>query len=201
MSSWEGAHPEPPEDLDERKPLFVSGAGPWYRVHSADRSPLHFGTGARYRFDAPDGRYGVLYAADDAGGAFIETFGRHTGVRLVTRSELARRGLARIRASRSLSLVDLASTGGLARVGADARLVAGDRAVARRWSAALHSLSPRPDGIRYPARHDPAVAAVALFDHVEADLGFDLLGSLADRANETRLRELLERYGFGLLEG
>ena len=67
----------------------------------------------------------MLYAATDAHGAFVETFGWRTGDRIIDLSELRARGLAHITVSRILRLVDLAGEG-LARLGADARLGAGD---------------------------------------------------------------------------
>jgi len=76
------------------------------RVHRRDRDPLYVGRTGLSRFDAPDGEYGVLYAAADAHGAFVETFGRTGGERLVAASVLAARALARIEAARPLRLVD-----------------------------------------------------------------------------------------------
>ena len=52
-----------------------------------------------------------------------------------------------------LSLVDLSGQGGLARIGADSRLFAGSRAIARRWSRAIyeHPNRLKVHGILYPA--------------------------------------------------
>lgn len=156
-----GPHPEPLSDLHGRRPSITHSSGPWLRLYPIDLEPIHFGKDPSKagRFGAPDGRYGVLYASEDEFGAFVESFGRDTGVRAVDEIDLLDRGLARIEARRALSLVDLTGKG-LARIGADARLFAGDHGVARRWSAALRQHPLRPDGIRYPCRHDPSRGAL-----------------------------------------
>jgi hypothetical protein len=139
----------------------------------------------------------VLYVAEDEFGAFVETFGRNTGIRAVDEADLLERGLARIEARKKLRLVDLTGEG-LARIGADARLFAGDHLVARRWSAALRKHHSRPDGIRYPCRHDPGRVSVALYDHVSEDVSATALGTMLDAENRTILSEILRTYDFGL---
>jgi hypothetical protein len=99
--------------------------------------------------------------------AFIETLGQETGCRIITTSALSKRGWARVSLSRPLRLIDLVASGGLARIGADARLFAGEHSVSQRWSKALRAHGVKPDGILYPARHDPALQACALYDHCE----------------------------------
>lgn len=193
-------HPEPPGDLHERDPLIFTSDREWFRVHRLGRDPIHFGTAATFRYDAPRGEYGVLYAAADPHCAFIETLGQETGCRIVTWSELARREWARIRVSRPLRLIDLATSGGLARIGADARLFAGNHAVSRRWSKALRAHPVRPDGILYPARHDPARQACALYDHCKPLVSAASFGCLADAANAVLLGDILDTYGFELID-
>jgi hypothetical protein len=140
----------------------------------------------------------VLYAAEDEFGAFVETFGRDTGIRAIDEADLLERGLARIEARRALRLVDLTGEG-LARIGADARLFAGDHLVARRWSAALHKHPSQPDGLRYPCRHDPSRVSVVLYDHVLGDVGATALGTmLLGAENRAVLSEILRAYDFGL---
>lgn len=195
-----GPHPEPHEDLHERRPKLTRSSGPWLRLHLVDFDPIHFvkDPSKAGRFGAPSGEYGVLYAAEDAFGAFVETFGRDTGIRVVDEADLLGRGLAKIEARRALKLVDLTGEG-LARIGADARLFAGEHAVARRWSAALLEHPEKPDGIRYPCRHDPSRVAVALYDHVARDVGVAAaLGTMLSVENRTLLSEILRNYDFGL---
>lgn len=195
-----GPHPEPPSDLAKREPLILITTQVWYRTHSLDRPPLRFGKNARGRFDAPSGEYGVLYAAADEHGAFIETFGQSTGCNTVTMAALSSRGLTRIETRRPLRLIDLAGRGGLARIGADARLCSGDRAVARLWSRALHGHPSVPDGIHYPSRHDPARSAAALFDRAASALRAGPTLPWSSPGSTTMLGRILEDYGFALIE-
>ena len=111
-----------------------------FRSHQIKRNPIHYGTSRIHRFDSPDGSYGVLYAGRDAYCAFIETFARSAGVRIVTTAELEARALSELKATRPLNLIDLTQSGALARIGADSRLFAGDHSIAQLWSNALHEL-------------------------------------------------------------
>lgn len=92
-----GTHPALPEDLHERLPTVTDSAGPWFRLHPVRFDPIHFGKDpARSgRFGAPEGEYGVLYAAEDKYGAFVETFGRDMGVRVIDETDLLERGAPR----------------------------------------------------------------------------------------------------------
>lgn len=193
-----GPLPPPPEDLQSRPlPLATAGA-PWYRLHPPRRDPVHFGRDPTSRFNAPSREFGVLYLASHPACAFIEVFGRVSGPSFVEPAQLSRRKLAEIRPPRPLRLVDLTGSG-LARIGADARLFAGEHAVARRWSLALFLHPASPDGLLYPARHDPSLRAAAVFDRVKGRWRAKDLGRLGDAANRVLLDEILGRYGFGLL--
>ncbi|MGH7822042.1 MAG: RES family NAD+ phosphorylase [Candidatus Binatia bacterium] len=194
-----GPHPEPPSDLENRRVPVREFPGPFYRLHRRDHEPLYFGATGENRFDDSERRFGVLYAANDELCAFIETYGRMTGTNTVTVSSIGARALARIDSSRSLRLVDLPGPGALPRIGADARLTAGDHAVAQRWSRAFHELSTRPDGISYRPRHDPDRLAVALFDRVAPILNATNLGSLMEPGNQPLLGQILDHYGFALI--
>jgi RES domain len=139
----------------------------WYRSHPTRRGAIYFGRNRAYRFDAPDGEYGVLYVGADPHVAFIESFqiaGTHP---VVTEAKLRERSLSRIRIRRPLRLVNLAESGALTRIGADARVFTASYTVPQRWSRAIHSHPDRPDGILYRPRHDPARLAAAFFDHIE----------------------------------
>ena len=154
---------------------------------------------ASWRFDDPERRYGVCYAATDIHGAFAETFTKSLREGLIAEVELRSRGLARISCRRPLALLDLATSGGLAKIRADARLFAGDHAVARRWSAAIHAHPGKPDGILCPARHDPARTVCAVFERAKGSRRAEKLGSLIDGALLPTLSELLDTYGLGLV--
>lgn len=194
-----GPHPLPPADLGERElPLEPSG-DVWYRIHKLRHDPLHFGRNGTNRFDAPDRSYGVLYAASDPHGAFVETFGHATGTRIVTISALEERGVARLRFSRALALVDLTGRG-LARLGADNRLCDGDYEASQAWSAALYHHPQTPDGISYRSRHDPSRICAALFDRVTEVTHCEPTGALAAPENRLLLADLLDTYRYGLVD-
>jgi hypothetical protein len=198
QSSGPDPHPEPPDDLPARSLPTFEQPGPWIRIHQIRHQPIHFGRSGYSRFDAPAGEYGVLYAGSDAHCAFVETFGQSTGARLVTTSALQDRAIARIVSARPLRLVDLTGSG-LARIGADERLCAGDHCLAQRWALAMWRHPSAPDGLLYRARHDPSRLAVALFDRVRTELTADPVGSLADPSLADLLGAILDTYGFGLV--
>jgi len=210
-----GPHPDPTDDFDSLELPFISksvhvaarnrSVGPWFRLHATGHGALYFGRKRTYRFDDPKGRFGVLYAGADEHCAFIETFGQvlgpplpAAGVRYVTDGDLERRDLARIRTSGKLRLVDLTGAG-LARMGADARLCSGDYRVAQRWSRAIHEHPSHPDGLLYPARHDPSRAVVAIFERARSKLVSTALGTLMIPRNHPLRDRILSTYGLGLL--
>lgn len=197
-------HPEPPSDLAARPLPLVSEVRVWWRLHQCVYGPIYFGNSGRNRFDAPEGArdaYRVLYAAGDTHGAFIETLGRATGVNRVDMQILRETCLARIETQRPFTLVDLTGAG-LARIGADERICAGDDyTLCGRWALALWHHPQQPDGLFYRARHDPARRSLALFDRqttVDAVEGF-AHGALADPHNVALLSGILDTYQFQLL--
>jgi hypothetical protein len=159
---------------------------------------LYFGRAGLYRFDAPANQYGVLYVAADLHGAFIETFGRRLGFRLLLMQDFAVRRLSRVTQSRPLRLVDLTGPG-LSRIGADSRLTTGDYDLSQRWALALHEHPDRPDGLLYRSRHDPSRLCAAIFDRAAGALTATSLGSLADAGNAVLLADLLDTYEYALI--
>lgn len=194
------SHPLPPADLPSRRLPLVSVSGPFYRIHGAAASPIHFGHTPRNRFDDPEREFGVLYVGEDEACAFIETFGWKTGVAAVTEAAVASRGLSRLEARHPLRVVDLTGPG-LARLGADESLCSGDHATARKWSRALWAHPQKPDGLRYRARHDPSQTACAIYDRAKDVLRATRLGNLLSPPNDALLAKLLKRYRFGLIRG
>ena len=193
-----GPHADPPADFATRPLPITIYRRPWFRIHRLTHGPLYFGRSGDSRFDAPAGEFGVLYVGKDERCAFIETFGHATGVRVVDRGELAARGLARVTPKRPLRLVNLAGDG-LARLGADARLTAGESYdPPHRWALAIHDHPKKPDGIAYTARHDPSRVCAAIFDRASEALEVTSLGSLADPAHILLVAKLLDVYDFGL---
>jgi hypothetical protein len=196
-----GPHPYPPEDFPDRELPIREVSGPLFRLFPvAYDEPLHFGRSGENRFDAPDGSYGVLYAAEEVPGAFIETFGRRLGKNFITGEELARKLLARIDPARPLRLVDLVGAG-QSKAGVDGRLFTGSYSVSQAYSLAIHDHPARPDGIRYPARHDTEQVSVALFERVRPSTEATLLGALNESRNVELLSRVLGRYDqFGYKE-
>jgi hypothetical protein len=201
VTDYPGDHPEPHGDLAGRSPLmFTIAEGTTIcRLHNRSKTPLFFGKTGQNRFDLPGGTLGVLYAGMDEHCSFIETFGQSTGIRVVTRSALEERHLSYLKAKQPLLLIDLARSGGLARIGADTRLLSGSHAIAQRWSAALRDHPVRPHGILYPARHDVARYACALFDLPDVTFEVTDSGSLAEPHHSVLLARILGTYDFGLI--
>jgi len=125
---------------------------------------VFYGKTGRFRFDAPDGSFGVLYAGVDPYSAFVESLIKNPNNRVATTSALKKTGLSELKPKRPLRLIDLAPSGALVRIGADARLFSADRKIAQLWSKAFHDHPARAHGILYPSRLDPARRCVALFD-------------------------------------
>ena len=201
MIDFPGEHPKPPGDLATREPLlaqFAVGAT-LYRLHARGKSPLFFGRTGGNRFDSPDRTYGVLYVGLDEHCSFIETYGQSTGITTVTETSLEARYLTHFELLRPLTLIDLSNSGGLARIGADSRLFSGSHAVAQQWSRALRQHPSRPDGIVYPARHDAARNACAIYECSPNTFKLSSKGSLLEHQHAPLLGTILDCYRFGLI--
>jgi RES domain-containing protein len=202
VTGFPGEHPEPPSDLADRSPLLFKllPGRILYRIHDRDCGPVFVGKTGQNRLDSPDRSFGVLYVGFDEFCAFIETFGQSTGVFVVTRKALKERHLSHLKITQPLTLIDLAASGGLARIDADARLLSGSHAIAQRWSAALRNHPTKPAGLLYPARHDVARIACALFDLPESVFEVTSAGSLLDPQHAALLAAILDTYDFGLID-
>jgi RES domain len=205
MTGMPGEHPLPHPGLNAQKPLiFTLRPGDvLYRHHQSILDPIFFGMSGDYRFDDPDcptsAAFGVLYAGEDPHCCFIESCGLTTGVPAVSGAYLDAREIARLELTEELRFVDLASSGGLTHVGADARLVTGSYKVAQRWSAALRLHPSKPDGIRYLARHDPTRVAYAIFTRPRSTFNVTSLSSLTAPSNRALLNQLLTDYNVDLI--
>lgn len=201
MIDLPGEHPEPPKDLASRNPLVyrISEGTTLFRFHNRAFEPLFFGRTARSRFDSPDRAFGVLYVAFDEHCAFIESFAQDTGVRLISATALEQKHLAHLTVLRALNLIDLSNTGGLARIGADSRLFSGSHAIARRWSKSFRDHPIKPDGILYPARHDPARKACAILDCPPDTFQVTKQGSVLQPQHSALLGSILDCYDFGIV--
>jgi hypothetical protein len=205
MSDKPGEHPGPHPELHHRTPLVATlkKGTVIFRLHSRIHDPLFFGKTGNYRFDAPDcpaGSYGVMYAGADQHCCFIESCGQTTGSPAVSGAYLADRHLAEMELVKDMRFIDLAGTGGLSHVGADARLLSGSYTVAQQWSAAFRNHPVKPDGIRYLSRRDPTRIAFAIYDCSRSNFRITNRGSLMDPTNRTLLNELLSLYLVDLID-
>jgi len=172
-----------------------------FRTHGFKHSPVFFGNSGLHRFDSPDKSYRVFYAGRDAYCAFIETFGRAAGTRVITTTALKTHALAELKASRPLRLIDLTQTGALVRMGADGSLFSGSHAVAQVWSQALHDHRLKADGLLYPSRLDPARHAIVLFGDRGLTMRELSRNSWYDTGKmRSLLAEIIEHYGMELIE-
>jgi len=159
--------PLPPADLHERRPDLVEppAGEKLHRFYTAQWKPIYFDRSTTGRFNAPDGSYGVLYAAREPAGAFAETFLRTPGRTLIDLELLRRKAYVRLIAGTKLTLIRLAGPG-LARLGATAEVTHSGLPynIAQAWSAALFEHPIAADGIAYHARHDDTKLCYALYD-------------------------------------
>ena len=157
----------PPSDLAARRPSIarLRAGSVIHRFYSSEHEPIFFDRGRGGRLNAPDGSYGVLYAAKKTAGAFAETFLRNSGSTQLPLDLLGRKAYVRLKVTGSLSLLQLTGPG-LARVGATAEVTHTGLPydVPQSWSAGIHSLAQNFDGIAYQARHDDQEVCYALFD-------------------------------------
>jgi hypothetical protein len=152
----------PPHDLDERDLPTVRLKGPWLRLHAAGREPVFFGRTGLNRFDDPEGEYGVLYAAEDAFGAFIEVYGRDPGLNLAAAADLRGRVLSELTVEGGFRMVDLTGPGA-ARIGATGAISTDPHELVQPWSRAIYEHPSSPDGIYYRLKHDLGRKGVAFF--------------------------------------
>ncbi len=191
--------PRPPADLAGRTPLTVvlpEGAE-LHRFYPVGLAPIYFDKSLSGRLNAPDGGYGVLYAAARAEGAFAETFLRAPGRTLLAPELIAAKGQARLKTLRPLTFIQLHGPG-LARLGATAEVTHGGlpHDAPQAWSAALHDHPLQVDGIAYTARHDDAEVCYAVFDRAAPALALE--AKTEDLDNEEGFYLLAEHYGVGL---
>ncbi|MBX6765442.1 MAG: RES family NAD+ phosphorylase [Rubrobacteraceae bacterium] len=190
----------PPRDLHERELPIVRLEGPWLRLHAAGRDPVFFGRTGLNRFDDPEREFGVLYAAEDAFGAFIEVYGRDPGLNLVAETDLRRRVISELAVEGGLRLVDLTGPGA-ARIGATGAISTDPHGLVRPWSRAIHEHPSSPDGIYYRLKHDLGRKGIAVFDRegIAGAVRSEDRGTLVDPDNAGLLGEILEEYDFGLI--
>ncbi len=159
--------PYPPADLADRTPNLVSlePGQTIHRFYSRGQDPIYFDRSLDGRLNAPDGSFGVLYAAQAVKGAFAETFLRSPGLRQIDPNLIARKAYVKLNVIRRLDLIDFEGPG-LAILGATAEVVHGGLPydAPQAWSQALRAHPCSPDGIAYSSRHDPSEICWAIFE-------------------------------------
>lgn len=193
--------PLPPPDFFHRPltELRLAAGTNLHRFHDAAYAPVFFDRSQMGRLNAPDGAFGVFYAAATVVGAFAETFLRQPGRTLLAPDLIAWKTYAVLRLRRDLRLLQLYGVG-LARAGATAEVTHGGLPydTPQRWSAAIFAHPARYDGIAYTARHEDGEICLALFDRA--------IDAIEEAERVANLQtgwffDLLDRYGVGLAPG
>ncbi|WP_421405387.1 RES family NAD+ phosphorylase [Agrobacterium fabrum] len=143
------------------------------RVHALNRDPIYFGPAAgrppANRFDAPNGEYRILYAAERIEGAFVETVLRRPTGRILRRAAVEERGWSVVRPSRPLQLAKIFGDG-LQFHQIDAGEISVDNYLpSRALALAFHADFPDLDGLAYKSRYDNEEVCYAIFDRVAHD--------------------------------
>jgi RES domain len=202
-------HPQPNLDRLNREPLpkhLLRGGSVLYRIHTNPFNAIYYSLDddeqdRHSRFNDPQRKYGVMYAALDEQIALRETVSL-TDFRIVIVENLQKQCLSELSLLRDLILVDLSGSG-LARIGADSRLTTltnEDYQIPQAWSRAFYEHPDNVDGIYYRSRYDPSGLCVALFEgriakrHLrEQRVTKD---NLLDQSFDRNLQRFLDRYGY-----
>jgi hypothetical protein len=156
----------PPADFGQRRLRLVRAPEQLVRISRAGfRDPLFWSRLGRNRFDLPDGRYGLLYTAEDLETCVLEVFGdRWLKERVMAASALPKFEVLIFSVRPELRVVDLTGSA-LNRLGTDANLFASsDFAVTHEWSRQLMLHGQARDGIRYHSRKNPQKFNYAIYD-------------------------------------
>lgn len=149
--------------------------------------PANYGRACRWRFDSPDGSYGVCYLGMTLDVCFLEVLRiRHDAAS--GRAVLLERDLDKYDAflavtKEPLTLAWLAGSG-LGLMDVDLRVTSGNNYLASRaWSFAIHAHQDGVDGIYYTSRYSDECHDIALFERAATKLEWQLLGRLSDRSS------------------
>ena len=191
---------KPPSDLGQRRLRLVRVPEMLLRISRAGyREAFFWSRLGRNRFDLPDGRYGVLYTAQDLETCVLEVFGdRWLKVRVLTVTSLPKFEVLTFAVRRELRVADLTGPA-LNRLGTDANLFASnDYALTQEWSRQLMIHAQARDGIRYHSRKNPRKHNYAIYDTTLAKASLRLL----ERRPLSALPELytiLDKYEVALI--
>jgi hypothetical protein len=197
--------PEPPTDLASRQPIIENIDAPLFRISNYSRGQsgvIFFGSrDVKYRFDDPQGVFGVCYLGLDEYAAFIEVFGQARKT-TIDSTFISDRSLSRISLSRPAKLINLTGNG-LARIGATSEIFSGEHSLSQRWARAIYEHNENFDGILYPCRHDPSRKSAALFERdPRTDLVLEVEAYtklLSDNDSQVLLGNIMDHYAFGLI--
>jgi RES domain-containing protein len=179
----------PSADLGKRRLRLVRVPEILVRISRAGyRDPFFWSRLGRNRFDLPDGRYGVLYTAQDLETCVLEVFGdRWLKERVLTVAALSKFEVLTFAVRRAMQVADLTGPA-LNRLGTDANVFASnDYAVTQEWSRQLMTHAQARDGIRYHSRKNPRKNNYAIYDTTLAKESIQVL-------ERRRLGEFLELY-------
>lgn len=203
---------DPPDDcpspLGPARRVLHAGTTLW-RVHASRYAPSGFKPAAvpgSGRFDATDGDYGVLYAADDERTTFAEAFVRGdavTGsVRIVTRKRIEDTRISPVIVRQGLPLVSLIGGPALGRLGQDAWLTSCDEDdydVTQRYARAIRRWAPWASGLVWLSKRDNLHRAYVLFsDRVPPDALEDGAGRALDDSGDPYAKVMLARLSVNL---
>jgi hypothetical protein len=156
----------PPDDLGQRRLRLVRVPEQLVRISRAGhRDPFFWSRLGRNRFDLPDGRFGLLYTAQDLETCVLEVFGdRWLKERVLAANALPKFEVLIIAVQQKLQVADLTGSA-LNRLGTDANLFASnDYALTQEWSRQLMVHAQARDGIRYHSRKNPRKYNYAIYD-------------------------------------
>lgn len=191
--------PLPPRDLSIRAlPLdFLPKGTVFHRIHAAAKSAIYFDKGDGGRFNAPDGSFGTMYAANATDGAFAEVFLRDVSTSVVSEAFVATRALSLVRLLRDARVVRLRGSG-LHAIGATAVVSAiWPYSVPQAWAKALFEHPSAPDGIAYRSRHDDSEQCIAFFERLPPYL--DVTYTARDLLSQSSFHSAAAKYGVGVV--
>ncbi|MCV9940663.1 RES family NAD+ phosphorylase [Boseaceae bacterium BT-24-1] len=148
----------------------IPGGRELVRIHWQTNGAVFFGPkqGAppANRFDAPDGEYRILYAAEQLPGAYVETVLRHPS-RVLRREQVDQRAASYLQLQRSLRVAKLMDEGLQWHGVHVGEISVDDYAVSRALALDFHTAFPSLDGLAYRSRYDNSQICFALFDRVD----------------------------------
>jgi hypothetical protein len=190
----------PPFDLERRKLSLVRVPKTVFRISRLEHSnPFFWSRRGLWRFDTPEGRFGILYIGEDLETALLEVFGDSwLNSRVLSVAELRLYEVQAFEANAELRVADLTGKN-LNRLGTDASLFAStDYLLTQEWSRQLMIHPQARDGIRYHSRKNPKKFDYALYDTDGAKSGLRLYRREA-LLESTDLPALLDKYEVALL--